>query len=411
MCETLKVLLYTTFKIVPSLCSHLFKPWLVLLRRLQKNGIYRSESQASSLSKDNGKTLFPQNVIWKNRWKISYKKRMNKIIENVGTPLIVSISSFFITIYYNYYLVKLPVNYISKLFNTIHALCLNYKREPCQKEWLSISILIRPYEEDVFSKKSVFYELFRFISGNWKKCAYYFKEYCLFPPVLSFSKIENVNSDEICEYLLLSKITLSIADLSERSVEKLKTCVQYSHEEIMEKNVYISRHYITCYPIENYALRSLFFGVFNLRIGDDFVSTDPLNCKIAGHSNEGFRRSEAEIKTNLPEIAKDNYCIPNDYYLYFSPFIQSNVYFLTVQYLHPKMTETIEIKIPESYYIVGNQLYSSIFVLRCLQYQSKRFVFDENYTLEILDNNITIFQLKSNEYISIEKDEYKISGV
>jgi hypothetical protein len=75
------------------------------------------------------------------------------------------------------------------------------------------------------------------------------------------------------------------------------------------------------------------------------------------------------------------------------------------------MTETIEIKIPESYYIVGNQLYSSIFVLRCLQYQSKMFVFDENYSLEILDNNITIFQLKSNEYISIEKDEYKISGV
>jgi len=122
-----------------------------------------------------------------------------------------------------------------------------------------------------------------------------------------------------------------------------------------------------------------------------------------------LRSGENLHSSNVRQFS--NYCIPNDYYLYFSPFIQSNVYFLTVQYLHPKMTETIEIKIPESYYIVGNQLYSSIFVLRCLQYQSKMFVFDENYSLEILDNNITIFQLKSNEYISIEKDEYKISGV
>jgi hypothetical protein len=47
-------------------------------------------------------------------------------------------------------------------------------------------------------------------------------------------------------------------------------------------------------------------------------------------------------------------------------------------------------------------------VLRSLQYQPKYYIFDENYTLQIIDNEINTFELKSNQYVYIEENSYKI---
>jgi len=86
----------------------------------------------------------------------------------------------------------------------------------------------------------------------------------------------------------------------------------------------------------------------------------------------------------------------------------SNVSFLAVQYTHPKLKEPIDITVPSSYFVVKNKLYSSAFVLRSLQYQPKYYIFDENYTLQIIDNEINTFELKSNQYVYIEENHYKI---
>jgi len=86
----------------------------------------------------------------------------------------------------------------------------------------------------------------------------------------------------------------------------------------------------------------------------------------------------------------------------------SCVSFLTIQYTHPRQPQPVSIVLPKGMYTVGNELFSPIFVLRCLKYQTQSYYFDMNYSLKIIDNNIEIVKLTSKQYIKIEEKSYKI---
>ena len=88
---------------------------------------------------------------------------------------------------------------------------------------------------------------------------------------------------------------------------------------------------------------------------------------------------------------------------------RSNVRFLTVEYTHPEMSASIYLELPRNYFVVGNELFSSAFVLRCLEYQSERYIFDEKYILNIVDNDIKPFSLKSDQYVVIGMDVYEVT--
>ena len=83
-------------------------------------------------------------------------------------------------------------------------------------------------------------------------------------------------------------------------------------------------------------------------------------------------------------------------------------YFLSVEYSHPCMEHKINIEIDPLLYLDQNELFSSIFVLRCLEYQPLPYVFDSEYKLHIMDNEIKMFELESNEYIKLHKSGYTI---
>ena len=59
-------------------------------------------------------------------------------------------------------------------------------------------------------------------------------------------------------------------------------------------------------------------------------------------------------------------------------------------------------------YVVGNEILSSTFVKRALEYMNDRKSFDMSYSLKIMDNNLDNVVLKSDEYIVLERDSYKI---
>lgn len=92
-------------------------------------------------------------------------------------------------------------------------------------------------------------------------------------------------------------------------------------------------------------------------------------------------------------------------------FPVSNVRFIAVQYVHPKMKESIEMVIGDEYYVDGNELFSFSFILRFLYYQKEDFYFDYNYKIEFIDSSMKQFELKWNQYILIEKDSYSICFV
>lgn len=82
---------------------------------------------------------------------------------------------------------------------------------------------------------------------------------------------------------------------------------------------------------------------------------------------------------------------------------------LSVVYSHSQMSQQITLDIPNEMYLVGNQLLSPAFVYRALAYQNKPFVYDMNYIIHLIDNNVNQFQLTSREYLTIGENEGVVS--
>lgn len=88
--------------------------------------------------------------------------------------------------------------------------------------------------------------------------------------------------------------------------------------------------------------------------------------------------------------------------------IPTRNFFLSIEYQHPNMKHTISLNLDKRYLISGNELFSPCFVLKCLNYQDKPYVFDKNYKLALLDSDINNTTLKSNQYIRLSNLKYEI---
>ncbi len=82
--------------------------------------------------------------------------------------------------------------------------------------------------------------------------------------------------------------------------------------------------------------------------------------------------------------------------------------FLSILYSHPQMKETIPIELDAAIYLVGNEILSAAFVERYLMYQSRPYVFDANYKLELMNKKIQMFELHSGQYVVLNKTGYLI---
>lgn len=113
----------------------------------------------------------------------------------------------------------------------------------------------------------------------------------------------------------------------------------------------------------------------------------------------------------------------NDHYTYYicnssfndtPPSIEydySNAGFLSVEYTHPKMSHGIFLDLIKQDYLLNNEILSASFVKRWLEYQSEQFHFDMNYKLRIMDNNINMFELTSDQFIIMNDDAYSVEDV
>jgi hypothetical protein len=84
------------------------------------------------------------------------------------------------------------------------------------------------------------------------------------------------------------------------------------------------------------------------------------------------------------------------------PFLSSHG-IMSCTYSHPKMSCEISIDIVDlcDFFVVGNQLFSPVFVRRLLEYQGGDFVFDMDYKITIIDNNVNILKLDRTKYLFI----------
>lgn len=84
---------------------------------------------------------------------------------------------------------------------------------------------------------------------------------------------------------------------------------------------------------------------------------------------------------------------------------QSPYRILSINYNHPKMLDAIELVVDPGMLVVGNEILSPVFVLRCLEYQENPFIFDMDYTLTIIDSEADLFKMNSQSFMYIGVDK------
>lgn len=68
----------------------------------------------------------------------------------------------------------------------------------------------------------------------------------------------------------------------------------------------------------------------------------------------------------------------------------------------------ISIELPETIWNVGNELFSPVFVRKCLEYQEHAFQYNMDYEIEIMDADVNIIELKSHQYIEVMESTIEI---
>jgi hypothetical protein len=91
-----------------------------------------------------------------------------------------------------------------------------------------------------------------------------------------------------------------------------------------------------------------------------------------------------------------------------TPFVykKSSTKFISIEYTHPEMSEAIELKLDNGYYICENELFTPTFVLRLLEHQSKSYYFDNRYKIRILDSECSMIDFGCETYLLLNRNGY-----
>jgi hypothetical protein len=151
------------------------------------------------------------------------------------------------------------------------------------------------------------------------------------------------------------------------------------------------------------------FGCFITKEFDHLIEN---NVKTPEYDNE-YKQIPEVVETLFIAHSHDNYIFRSLPTLFSKPCTElkyeaSNIEFIIVEYKHPNMKKSIELKLPKGFYFVNNELFSPAFVQRQLQLTNLYYVFDMNYQILLIDHEVITQQLSFNEYIILEKNSYKI---
>lgn len=99
--------------------------------------------------------------------------------------------------------------------------------------------------------------------------------------------------------------------------------------------------------------------------------------------------------------------LPDDPKLCVIPEI-STIQFVIIEYKHPKMFNKIELKIPDGFYLVGNQILSPAFIQRMLELQRSYYIFDQDYEVMFIDDDLECKKIHFHNFVKIGKKTYTI---
>ena len=235
----------------------------------------------------------------------------------------------------------------------------------------SYDIYVNLYTNNQYFKKST-----DFITEYVKKI-YSKLNYCYVEPSGLWSSIVWINNaDGIYQY---NDIYTTLPDYGENYIRNkydLKTNINYLNEACLKD---INKNFHTIYS----------------------KSKDVLNDEELNNPYLLMVKTQSIYLCRL--IIKSTY-----YDIDYSKIKKTPNFFLSIKYTHPKMTFDIFFELAEEYYIENNQILSAEFILRYLKHQPEKFVFDDNYVVEILDKNMKFFTLNRLLFIELFEKDYHI---
>ena len=122
---------------------------------------------------------------------------------------------------------------------------------------------------------------------------------------------------------------------------------------------------------------------------------------------------------NVPD--KNNVCVVSKFNGFYKIFFNQleeteeislcNRKMLSVFYMHPELTDSFQLKIPEEMLLVNNQLLNPTFVFRCLQIQNIFTPFDNRYTIQIMDSEIDEYNIQYGQFLQVNKDSFEVKDI
>ena len=92
-------------------------------------------------------------------------------------------------------------------------------------------------------------------------------------------------------------------------------------------------------------------------------------------------------------------------------YTASNAKFLTIEVYLPNNKKSYAMDLTPNEYIVNNELFSPCFIKRYFEYHIGKNIFDIDYTVKILDNDICSVELKKNQYIVLGEETYSVKEI
>jgi len=155
--------------------------------------------------------------------------------------------------------------------------------------------------------------------------------------------------------------------------------------------------YVETYEILNNTICNETQYIESVKLSSDYLN-DSLNhnlcCMLSKYNNSYV------VRNQFLKLKKTDY------------FKKSNVSILSIVYSHPKMEQKIHIELPKEMLYCYNQLFNAAFVYFCLKYFNKeKFIFDENYNVEIMDSNVETMNITYHYYLYIGLDHFEVKQI
>ena len=213
----------------------------------------------------------------------------------------------------------------------------------------------------------------------------------------------------------------------------MRVCLEENYKHYYNNNRYFTKFVDSLISVKKYAFKQ-FFNVVSLPEEDswnnfitliedkdryNYVETFELLDKVV-HNEKEYMENIQNTKDFLDNVNdhnlicllskfNDSYYIRNSHTNYSEHFDKSDIDILSVTYSHPEMESKIDMHISKNMLYCNNQLFNAAFIYHCLKYRNNQsFIFNREYSVDIMDSNCDILTIKYGKYLHVEKNSLEI---